>query len=158
MGEIRQYLISVTAAAILCGIIQSIVGKKGMLAAIVKLLAGLFLSLSVISPFAKLRLADITDYTTFLSDDASEAVQAGKMAAQDALAARIKSETEAYILDKAKAWGIELAVDVIISDSDPPVPCAVTLSGGVSPYAKVRLSQMLEDELGIPKEEQAWIG
>lgn len=158
MTGIRQYLISITAAAVFCGIVTSFLDKKSVPAALVKLLAGLFLSFTVISPWVKLQFYDITDYAVDITSDAAIAVEAGEIAAQEALVSRIKSETEAYILDKAASWGAELTVEVTIADSDPPIPSAVRLTGAVSPYVKAMLSQMLETDIGIPKEAQIWTG
>ena len=54
MDSIRQYLLSITAAAVICAIINALSGKKGTTSAVVKLLSGLFLTLSVISPLLNL--------------------------------------------------------------------------------------------------------
>lgn len=158
MDGIRQYLLSVTAAAIVCGIITGLLGKKGTQAAIVKMLAGLFLALTVIQPFAKLRITALTDYAHDISVDASSAVDMGTTAAQAALAAGIKAQSEAYILDKADAWDASLSVEVSLSDSIPPTPQKIYLTGQVSPYTKAQLSKIIEDDLGISKENQIWTG
>lgn len=158
MDGLRQYIISITAAAILCGILTGFFGKKGTISAVVKLLSGLFLALTVIRPWIQLEINDLSDFLDSISVSSSDAVQAGKTSAEDALRERIKAKTEAYILDKATAWDAELTVEITLSEADPPVPCAVCLSGRVSPYAKVQLSKMLEEDLGIAKEDQTWTG
>ena len=45
-------------------------------------------------------------------------------------------------------------VEVILNHDDTPVPAAVIMKGSVSPYAKQILSSWLQDEMGIPRENQ----
>lgn len=156
MDMLRQYFLSVTAAALICGIVTGLLGKKGTAAAFIKLIAGMFLAFTVINPLARLEWDRLTDYVDDISVDSSAAVGAGTAAAQNAFRDGIKAQTEAYILDKAAAWDAGLTVEVSLSNTDPPVPVAVFLSGQVSPYAKAQLAQMMEQELGISKEDQIW--
>ena len=158
MGEIRGYLISVTAAAILCAVASTLLGKKGTIGTIGKLLCGIFLAITVVSPLTRVQLRSGYELWDDLSADAAAAVASGEAAAYDELRAGIKARTEAYILDKAAFYAAELSVEVTLSDEDPPIPCAVRLTGSVSPYAKQRLQQDISEELGIPKEAQIWIG
>ena len=144
MDGIKTYLLGVMGAAVICGIVIRMIGEKGTQGAMTKLIAGLFLAFTVIRPVANIRLDGLSDFTAAYS------------AAGDALAASIKAQTEAYILDKAAALQVELEVDVTLSDGDIPTPSAVLLSGKVSPYAKARLQKMITDDLGIDKERQTW--
>jgi hypothetical protein len=73
------------------------------------------------------------------------------------MAERIIQQTQAYILDKARSLDAELTVEVFLGDGTIPVPIGVRLEGNISPYARKLLSQMLQDDLGIPAEEQIWI-
>ena len=156
MEAVRQYLLSVTAAAIVCSIINRVIGKTGTYAAIVKLITGLFLVFTVISPFAKLQIADLPAYMDSLTVDADLVVKDGQQTARDAVREIIKAEAEAYILDKAAALDLTVEAEVIVSDTDIPQPCAVTLRGSASPYAKQRLQQLIANDLGIPEEKQTW--
>ncbi len=156
MEAIRSYVIRVVAAAIICAVLTGLLGKKGTAAAVGRLLAGVFLSITVISPLTDLRLSELTGYVGALSLDADDAVQAGSASAYDALAEGIKARSEAYILDKAAELNVAIEVEVRLTADDPPVPCAVTIKGKVSPFAKAKLSRMLSDDLGIAKEAQQW--
>jgi hypothetical protein len=53
--------------------------------------------------------------------------------------------------------GAEVEVEVTLSDDSTQVPCAVTITGMVSPYLKQRLSEMIEEDLQIKREDQHWI-
>lgn len=156
MESIREYLLCITAAAIVCSITVGLMGKKGAYGALIKLLTGLFLTVTVISPWTKLDLADISAYTEGLSIDAGDAVAHGESVANEATAAIIKSQTEAYILDKAASMDLDIEVEVTLSSEAPPVPATVSVTGEVSPYAKERLRQCIANDLGIPEENQSW--
>ena len=78
----------------------------------------------------------------------------GTALAADAKADIITAQVEAYILDKAALYQAPVTVDVTLDEEGTPV--SVRLSGAVSPYAKTRLSEMMETDLGIKKEAQQW--
>lgn len=157
MEEIRQYLVSVTAAALLCSIVTGILGKKGSYSAIIKLLCGLFLAYTVVAPWTKIRLNDFSSYTDTLSAEAEQHVRSGEMYAQSETAAIIKMNAEAYILDKAASMGLDIEVEVTLGSSHPPLPESATIKGAVSPYAKEKLQVCFVNDLGIPKENLLWI-
>lgn len=156
MDSIKDYLVSVIAAAIITGIATSVVGKKGTIGSIIKLLTGLFLIITVISPWTKLDISTLTEYFSDYSAQASSVVAQGEAVAQSEVAAIIKDQSEAYILDKASLLGLDIAIQVTLSESDPPAPESVTIQGTVSPYAKKSLEQILSIDLGIAKENQHW--
>ena len=158
MEQISRYLISVTAAAIISGITSTLFQKNKTLSAMGKLLAGLFLTLTVVKPLIKLEIRDFVSFTQGVSWDAGEAVSSGEIAANQAIGAIIKREAEAYILDKAAFLNAELTVEVKLSEDTPPKPCAVVLSGAVSPYTRTQLTQFISQNIGVPKEAQQWIG
>ena len=157
MDGLRQYVISVVAAAIICGIITGLI-QKGTAKEIVKLVCGFFLAFTVIHPIADFDISSLSDFGFAYSGDAAEAAALGENIAQESLREIIKAETEAYILDKATALNLELSVEVSISEDDTPVPVAVCLSGEASPYARQQLQGTLQSDLGIAKENQLWTG
>ena len=57
MEGIREYLIQVTAAALICGIINTIVGKKGSVAATVRVMTVILMTVTMASPLVKLRIS-----------------------------------------------------------------------------------------------------
>lgn len=156
MGDIRAYVLSVTAAAILCGLVNVLIGKTGTVAALTKLLTGVVLAAAVLRPLGGLAIGDLDAYLQSLDMDAQAAAAVGTEMTREAMAARIKEQTEAYILDKAASLQMDVTVEVILDDGDMPVPVGVILTGSASPYAKSTLESMISEELGIPKEEQKW--
>ncbi len=156
MEDIRQYLLSVTAAAIMCGLLEKLLVQKGTAAAMGKMLAGIFLAVTIISPAVRLNFDGWMNGAGSFSEDASAAVQEGKELSNDALRELIKDQTQAYILDKAKALHADLKVQVEVSDREMPVPVRVKLEGEISPYAKQQLQSIITQQLGIAKEDQIW--
>lgn len=156
MEHIWEYLLSVTAAALLCGILQSLTGEKGSTAGIIRLICGIFLALTVIRPIADIQLQEFSFLPSDVMEDAQIAVQEGEDYANAAKARLIKEQAEAYILDKARLYGAEITADVTLSQDDPPVPVGCNISGALSPYAKQQLKGLIADELGIPEEDQQW--
>ena len=158
MDGIRQYVISVTAAAVMCGILKGLLQGKGTIPAVFKLVSGLFLVFTVLGPVTKIDLTELPVVSTEYLQDAQAASLQGEKLAAEAVADIIKQQTEAYILDKARMLEAEIEVSVTVSEDGTPVPVGARLSGTVTPYARARLEAILEEDLGISKENQIWIG
>ncbi len=157
MDFIRTYMLQITAAAIICGILTGILGKKGLLGTTVKLLAGIFMVLAVLAPWVNFHFDSLESFMDGISFDASSAVADGEYSAMNAMKTIIKDRTEAYILDKASTLGAQLKADVSLSSDEMPAPIGVTISGQISPYAKSVLSAYIVDDLGIKLEDQKWM-
>lgn len=153
MESIKAYLLSVTAAALICGLLNGLTNNKGSIHKIIKLLCGIFLAASVIRPVVDMRIDDVYWFTENLTVSSELAVTHGEKIAADDMKRIIKEKTEAYILDKAKALGTEIAVDVTLQDC---IPERVTIVGNVSPFVKSSLSESITQDLNIPAEEQIW--
>lgn len=156
MEEIRTYILSVTAAALLCAIAGAVLGNKGTIAGILKLISGVVMACVVIQPLGEKITLNMKDYIHMLEVQASYAAQTGLDASKEELEERITQQTRTYILDKAAELDVELCVEVLLDDSNIPVPVGVILYGDASPYAKNTLQDMIRDELGIPMEAQVW--
>lgn len=154
--DVKGYVLTVTAAALMCGIVTKLTGKEGAQHQLIQMAAGLVLLFAVIQPFAKLQWKNPADLLQDLQLDASDAVQEGVQQTNQALAQSIKEQTRAYILDKAAALGADAQVEVLMSEDTLPAPVGVIITGDVSPYVKVQLSNMMEKDLGISGENQIW--
>lgn len=154
MDGIRQYLIVVTTAALICGIVTKL-SAKGMIGTAMKMLCGVFLTLAVISPLVKIRIANLENYTLSIQSQGQALAQEGEKTTRDAVAEVIINRTEEYILDKAETLGVSLSVEVILGED--LVPKSVRLEGNVSPYAKTILAQYISDSFGVDAEEVEWI-
>ncbi len=152
----RDYVISIIAAAIVCAVAIGLLGNKTASGQIVKLLCGILMAITVISPLAKISFHNITNYFDGLTANAEQYVSEGKMAGQESIDRIIKSQTEAYILDKANRMGLEVAVEVELDAGNHSIPGKVKITGHVPPYAKTVLCDYIADNLGIAKENQQW--
>lgn len=157
MEGIRAYLLSVVAAAIISALVMKLVGNKSAYCGIIKLVTGIFLSITVVSPLVQITFTDMTDYFETLDIKADAVVSDGVNSSHAAMTEIIKENTEAYILDKAENMGLTVNVTVYLSDDTPPTPISVKISGSAAPYAKMQLQSIIESDLSIPKENQAWI-
>lgn len=149
------YLITVTAAALICAIAVKAV-KNGTIHSLIRLLCGVFMALTVVSPWLKIRIDSLSDITSVIWNDASAAAGTGENLAREAMVSYIKEKTQAYILDKAKVLGVSLDVEVTVSGDDIPIPEGVIVTGAVSPYNRSILTDYIRENLGIDTEAQIW--
>ncbi len=156
MGSIKAYVFRIIAAAIVCSIAGCLLKDKTPSGRMVHLLCGILMSITILSPIAGISFQNLTNIYSSISLDAEQYVTDGKKAAQEDAADIIKSQTEAYILDKAKSLGLQIAVEVELDVSNYSVPCGAVITGAVSPYAKGTLETYMQEQLGIPKENQQW--
>lgn len=156
--QIREYLIGVTAAALVCGVVRAFVTEKGALGGIIRMLLGVLMLLVVIQPVSGLSVDELFHWTRDISSEAQSIVTHAESASKEELHGRIKQETRAYILSKAESLGAKLEVQVELSDDLLPKPIAVQITGAVSPYTKQSLTRMIEQDLGIDRGAQRWIG
>ncbi len=156
MSWIGEYLIGVCSAAILCAIVTGIAGNKGTVGGAVKLIAGIFMIITLFGPLLDVRLDTWDKAFSGIAQDADALAVQGENSSKVAMAAIIKKQTEAYILDKAGDLGADVAVEVTLSQDSVPVPMAVHISGNLSPYAKKQLTKLLSQDLGITEEGQTW--
>lgn len=156
MDQISQYLISVVAAAIISSIAITLISKKSAHGTVVKLLVGIFMSITVVSPLTSFRLSDIGTYLESAEYSAESVANNGSEVAFQEMSVIISEQTQAYILDKASSLGLQLEVDVTLTESTPPVPHAAILMGDASPYAKMRLQQLITNDLGISEDNVIW--
>ena len=97
MDALRQDVISVTGAAIVCGVVMAL-SPKGSAKSVLKMLCGLFLAFTVIRPVTKIDLeALIDEFTLSYSIDGDAMAAFGENLSREAMAERIKAQTEAYI-------------------------------------------------------------
>ena len=156
MDNIKQYLLSVTAAAIICSIILHILDKKSIYYTIIKMLCGLFMAITMLSPIIHIQLSDFSTFFDDLQMEANAITADGITQSRNDAADIIKQEVEAYILDKASSMGLNIKVEITLSQESVPYPIGIHIQGDISPYAKQTLKRWLTDTIGIPEENQIW--
>lgn len=156
MDGIREYLIGVVAAALLCGCITALVDAKSTTGAAIKLISALLMLLAVVRPWVSVSIDGFLDWAEDMGADGSGFAAAGESMADEAYRASIKQQVEAYILDEARMLDCELTVEVILSGDELPAPAQVRLTGEVSPYARQTLTGIITERLGIKREDLIW--
>lgn len=156
MVSIRNYVLRVVAAAIVCGISGSIVKEKTATGKMLNLISGILMAVTILSPLASISFQNISNFYADISADADSYISEGTIASKQEIAGIIKSQTEAYILDKANNLGLQISVEVELDDGNYSIPCGVEITGAISPYAKGVLGTYMQEQLGIPKENQKW--
>jgi hypothetical protein len=130
-----------------------LLSSRGTTSMLIKLLSGLFMMFTLLSPLLSVRLKEFTQHWEDLSLYADSAVSEGLSLAQAERETIIIQQAEAYILQKADSLGVELSAEVLLSDG---IPDAVNISGAASPYVKMQLGKWISDNLGIKAEAQYW--
>ena len=155
MRDLAEYIISVSAAALVCGILNSMM-PKGAAKEVLKLVSGLFLLFCVISPVSNLRLPELADIGESIREEAATAVADGEEMATESVRDSISQQLEAYILDKASSMGLDIEVEVFLKQDDSFLPESVTIRGSAAQQQKKELLEELTDALGITQEDITW--
>lgn len=156
MEWIRSYILTLTAAGILCAVVRSLAGKAGKGRGL-SLACGAFLILAALGPFRSFSLDTASANWDDLQYEVSRSQENTAEAVRRQTEAVIAEKTRAYILDKGKSLGAELEVEVTLKTKDGlSIPAAVEIRGQYSPYIKAKLSHMLEEDLGISADAQRW--
>jgi len=157
MLSIKSYILSVVVVSVISGVISAFISKKGTGTALMKMMVGLFVLITVISPWTKIRFENISDAITINKQDANGIIADGSRYSEEMIKTGITSRAEAYILDKAESLGLDISVTVFLSGSPPYSPESVEIAGYASPYNKKRIQTVIADDLGICEECQIWI-
>lgn len=158
MEALREYILSIIASAVICSIATCLLGTKGTAASIGKMLTGIILVIALIRPLANLQFDSWEIWNQEIRTSAEAAAEDGEQIAYTQTADIIKTNVEAYILDKAAELNAAISVEIKLDHASIPQPESVTIGGTVSPYTRQKLSQIIEDELAIAKENQLWTG
>lgn len=155
MADLQQYILRLLAGSILCAMILALVQGK-QYEALIRTLCGLFLTLLLLDPLCHFSW----DPDWGILEDAfnrgkAHSAYGTAMAQQDQIQ-RISQALEAYILDKAAREGTSLTVNVIVGED--LFPERAELNGDWDHHTRQYLTEMIERELGIAKENQLWSG
>ena len=154
MEVLVQYLISICAVAIICGIVKVISDEKKPSGAMIRMIAGLIMAFTVVGPVVDLEPGDLPVLKLDIAEEAQAVSEYGKEFADAEVNSIITRRLEAYILDKAASIDADISVELRLVDYRP---VGVTMRGPILPRDKQRLQQILETDLGISKENQKWI-
>lgn len=155
MSGLYQYVLGVITTAFVCAVLSAIT-ENCSAKRIMRFLSGLVITLNVLMPLKQVHFDVFPSLKVNYTETSHHWVSDGLEMVQISKAQFIKGKVESYILDKAQKLNADIAVEIDL-DMDL-IPIGVTLRGEVSPYAKGQLSEVLNTELGITKENQIWTG
>lgn len=154
MNGVKTYLLTVTAGALVCALVQEVAGGKGTAGKVLSLCCGVFLLLCAFSPLLHLEVPESIDIWGDYKAQANGIVDRTSLAVREQTSMVITQRTEAYILDKAQGMGADVRVQVELGEDG--VPCFVRLQGQVTPFIRKKLAWVIESDLGIPVGQQRW--
>lgn len=158
MDSLGKYLTSIAAAAIICGVISKLYPKSSAGNSIIQMMCGVFMVLTAVSPWLKLPIYDFTAYVASFNQQADLASNWGIEEAEEYKRMLITEKVSTYILDKAAELGIVIDIEVILSEDEKSIPCGIIIKGEVPEEKKHQMEKLLENELGIRRADQIWIG
>lgn len=157
MSDIGSYIFTVAATALICGLVSGFFKNCGIYK-LIRLICNLIVLLCVLSPLKKMDFNRIPDLSFSVYPEKNGFIAEEIQKSSDWLAEVIKTKTETYIVDKAAEMGVTITAKVTLSNDSPPVPAAVEMIGSIAPYWKLRLEELIQEELNISKENQKWTG
>ena len=156
MDALRSWMLSVTAAAILCALADCVMPQGGVRRA-GRIVAGLVMAAAVLAPLSGGRLtADLDwdgDWMALISWSDPQLEQEGERMEQEV----ISQACETYIAEKAAGLGADCQVEVACRQQDEvPLPWAVTVWGEMTQSQREQLSQIIQEDLDVPQERQSF--
>lgn len=150
----KSWLLGIVLTSLAAGLARQL-APKGREQAMVRLVGGLLLALAILRPLAGENWERLELETGGLEIQGEELADAYRKNQQEALSAIIAEKTEAYIWDKANQLGLDCTVKVTVSPGENgiPLPESVVIRGTYSG----ELARRLEEEVGIPAENQIWL-
>lgn len=157
MNAFTEYLFHIIAACVVAAAAKQLLHGSAHFKALGNLICGVFVLLSVISPFVDLSWNTAIPANLDFSQQLNAISMDAQMYREESMQQSILSQTQAYIWNKAKELSLDIEFDITLSDDYPYAPCRIQIIGHASPYAKAKLSDYLQESIGIPKEAQTWI-
>lgn len=149
MDLIRQWLLSVTGAAILAALADGVMPEGGI-RQVGRLACGLMLLAAVLRPLAGL---DMTDFPEELLYDIPHSQQLEEETHRR-MKQLIEEEFSAYSMDKAQAMGIACGIRVCCQQEESGIflPRGAEISGITEREEQEAVAAMLRVELGLPED------
>ena len=157
MDGVLKYILQIVSAVILCAVVKTILPDSNVPGKLLRVISGVFITFTVLSPVLELRLDNYSDLISDLSLSASQLTDDGQKMAHNAMAEIIIDNTQEYILNEADKMNLDIDVEILTNESNPPAPYAVIIRGNISPYYKTQLGDIIENQLGISEENTQWI-
>lgn len=154
-ARIGAYLIAVTAACMLAVMADALV-KSPPVRRVARLVGGLLILLTVLSPLVRLEARDPTEFVEGFAQDADLDAEAVQTDYREQWAERVRELLEQNIEQQAASMGLTLRAEVVVRIGECPEPESVTLHGTAAPEEQMALQVYLVQTLGFAKERVIW--
>lgn len=154
-ARIGAYLIAVTAACMLAVMADALV-KSPPVRRVARLVGGLLILLTVLSPLVRLEARDLTEFVEGFAQDADLDAEAVQTDYREQWAERVRELLEQNIEQQAASMGLTLRAEVVVRSGECPEPESVTLHGAAAPEEQMALQVYLVQTLGFAKERVIW--
>ena len=154
-ARIGAYLIAVTAACMLAVMVDALV-KSPPVRRVARLVGGLLILLTVLSPLVRLEARDLTEFVEGFAQDANLDAEAVQTDYREQWAERVRALLEQNIEQQAASMGLTLRAEVVVRIGECPEPESVTLHGAAAPEEQMALQVYLVQTLGFSKERVIW--
>lgn len=157
MDGARGWLLTIISASILCALADSLM-PAGAVKRVGRLVCGLVLLCAVLSPLAELDLAGGQDWLEdyFAGLELRQAELGSQV--NEGMKVIIEEKYAAYIVDKAAEMGLTCTVRVScrMGEDGLYVPDRMAAAGSFSDVEQSRLTQIVQEDLGVPLERQVY--
>lgn len=158
MDFLHNWMIGICAASMIYAAVYSLAPDGGPKRA-VRLAGGACVLIAVCAPVAEVDFSNLSFEVPGFSDEYAAEAERMERSNYELMKTVIEEKARAYILDKADALGIECDVDVMTRDTDGvPIPVSVHGYRSGDEAACERLSDIIAEDLGIPRVSQSWTG
>lgn len=140
----------------ICGSLLSGLPGSKQLQNRLRTVTGLFLLLTIGTSALNLSFDGVEQAINDIVDDGAAACRTGEAITMESFCQSITDKVQAYIEDEASRQGMTLEAEVMLDREGLPQRAVLYGTGDLS--AVTAMSSWIQSELGIPKENQLWIG
>ena len=157
MDGLRTWLLSLMFAAVLCAIARALM-PAGPVKRAGGLICGLVMLSAVLAPAVQLSSAAAEAWTAQWSEGQAQREEELRQGVNEEMKRIIEQEFAAYIVDKAAEFGLDCTAQVTCEAAEDGLclPVRAEVTGPLSQADQDRLTQLLQEELGIPAEGQVY--
>ena len=157
MEGLRTWLLSLMFAAVLCAMARALM-PAGPVKRAGNLICGLVMLTAVLAPAARLSPGAAEAWMAQLSAGQTQREEELRRSLNEGMKRIIEQEFAAYIVDKAAEFGLDCTAQVTCEAAEDGLclPVRAEVTGPLSQTDQDRLTQLLQEELGIPAEGQVY--
>lgn len=153
MGAVRGWLLGLIGVSLVCALADALM-PKGAVRRVGKLVCGLALILTVLTPLVKLNLDAGQRWLEGCLAEAEQREMELEQAVDNQMKIIIERDCAAYIVDKAAQLGAACSARTECRrDGGLYLPQRVEVTGAVPPPLQSELVQIIVRDLGVPEEQ-----